>query len=197
MPFSRLTGIGGQKSRMSGMLSIFTDPRISLARLRGYGVKESPATFGLGGYAGGFGGGKVATGGAGGASVEWYPPSQFVPDPIDIQRRYGKGLEAWEEAEALYAPEGALTKGLYAQLERQKELDVAASIQQMVTSGLYPTTVTAGLPTMWEEEIGVPARLQIEEARTRELAALQAGKAGYIAGFPLPQKEYKPSKLYS
>jgi hypothetical protein len=80
----------------------------------------------------------------------------------------------------LYAPGGEFGKGYEAQLERTKTRDVAGAAQQLISSGLYGSTTAAGLGKKWEEDVGAPARLKLEDLRMdryvqawREKAAFQ------------------------
>lgn len=77
--------------------------------------------------------------------------------------------------------------GELAMLERQKTKDIASSQQSLVSSGLYGTTLTAGLGKKWEEEIGVPSRLKLEDVRKTALASAYGAKAQAIQGI-----EYEP-----
>ncbi len=77
--------------------------------------------------------------------------------------------------------------GELAMLERQKTKDIASAQQSLVSSGLYGTTMTAGLPKKWEEEIGVPSRLKLEDVRKTSLAGAYGAKAAAIQNI-----EYEP-----
>ncbi len=77
--------------------------------------------------------------------------------------------------------------GELAMLERQKTKDLAGAEQALVSSGLYGTTMTAGLPKKWEEEIGVPSRLKLEDVRKSALAGAYGAKAAAVQGI-----EYQP-----
>lgn len=77
--------------------------------------------------------------------------------------------------------------GELAMLERQKTKDLASAQQSLVSSGLYGTTMTAGLGKKWEEEIGVPSRLKLEDVRKSALSSAYGAKAAAIQGI-----EYEP-----
>lgn len=77
--------------------------------------------------------------------------------------------------------------GELAMLERQKTKDLASAQQSLVSSGLYGTTMTAGLPKKWEEEVGVPSRLKLEDARKSALSSAYGAKASAIQNI-----EYQP-----
>jgi len=56
-----------------------------------------------------------------------------------------------------------VSEGFLADLERTKTRDVASGMQNLVSSGLSNTTRAAGVGAKWEEEVGVPARLKLED----------------------------------
>ncbi len=86
----------------------------------------------------------------------------------------------YDEIIGRYGPEGSFGKGYEAQLERQKTREVAAGGQALVSSGLYGTTQLAGLGKKFEEEVGAPARLKLEDIRAERLSQAQIGKAGFV-----------------
>jgi len=88
--------------------------------------------------------------------------------------------ELYDEIIERYGPTGAFGKGYEAQLERQKAREVAAGGQALVSSGLYGTTQLAGLGKKFEEEVGAPARLKLEDIRAERLSQAQIGKAGFV-----------------
>lgn len=80
----------------------------------------------------------------------------------------------------VYEPGGSFGKGTEAMLERQKTKDVASGTQQLISSGLYGSTMTAGLPKKWEEEIGMPQRAKLEDIRMQAYTGALGQKAGFI-----------------
>ncbi|KKL18495.1 hypothetical protein LCGC14_2474940, partial [marine sediment metagenome] len=79
------------------------------------------------------------------------------------QKRYEEAIALYSDIVEQYKPGGAFGTGFEAQLERQKTKTVAGQTQSLVSSGLYGTTQTAGLGKKWEEEVGAPARLKLED----------------------------------
>jgi len=96
------------------------------------------------------------------------------------EKRYAQAMAIYDEIVNRYQPGGAFGKGALAQLETQKVKDVGQQTQQMISSGLYGTTTTAGLPSKWETEVGTPARLKLEDIMMERLSQAQVGKAGFI-----------------
>lgn len=78
-----------------------------------------------------------------------------------------------------YEPGGEFGKGELALLERQKTKSLARTQSGMVGAGLAGTTAAAGAGQKWEEEIGMPSRLQIEDIKSQRLMQAMQAKAGY------------------
>lgn len=94
------------------------------------------------------------------------------------EARYQQLLNLASEVENLFgANYGA---GAKAELERTKVRDVASSQQGLVSAGLGGTTRSAGLSKKWEEEVGVPARLNLEDVIAGKQFAAKQFKAGII-----------------
>jgi len=86
----------------------------------------------------------------------------------------------YDEIIGRYGPGGSFGAGYEAQLERQKTKEVAAGSQALVSSGLYGTTQAAGLGKKFEEEVGAPARLKLEDIKAQAVSQAQKEKAGFI-----------------
>ena len=96
------------------------------------------------------------------------------------EQRYQEAMELYGQIIEQYEPGGAFGAGYEAQLERTKTRDVAASQQALISGGLFGTSVTAGLPKKWEEEVGQPARLKLEDVRMGRYTEAVGAKAGLI-----------------
>lgn len=94
-----------------------------------------------------------------------------------------QALKELEKAEKLYAPGGTYTKNIEAALARSRKLALASGTQSLVSAGLAGTQMPSGLGTMFEEEIGVPARARAETERTGALADIYGRKAGLLSSF--------------
>jgi len=79
-----------------------------------------------------------------------------------------------------YQPGGDFGKGELALLGRAKTKAMAGVGQQLVGAGLAGTTAGAGATQRWEEEIGMPARLKLEDVRTERLVQAMLAKAGFM-----------------
>jgi len=95
-------------------------------------------------------------------------------------RRYEEAMNIYKQIEQMYAPGSSFMKGAEAMIERGKEREVARGMQSLVSAGLAGTTRAAGLGRLYEEEVAMPARLRLEDLRTRSLAQAMAGRAGFI-----------------
>lgn len=71
-------------------------------------------------------------------------------------------------------------KGEKALLGRAKTKAMAGVGQQLVSAGLAGTTAGASAGQRWEEEIGMPARLKLEDVRVERLMQALLAKAGYL-----------------
>jgi hypothetical protein len=98
----------------------------------------------------------------------------------------------------MYQPGGAYGAGTEAELNRQKQKDVASATGSLVSSGLFGTTLTAGLPKKWEEEIGIPARMKLEDVRYGALTSALQAKAQFIENIQNEFPDYGMlSQLYA
>lgn len=96
------------------------------------------------------------------------------------EQRYAQAMSIYDEIIKRYQPGGTFGKAALGQLEKEKTRAVGRETQQMISSGLYGTTTTAGLPTKWEAEVGAPSRLRLEDIMMERLSQAQVGKAGFI-----------------
>ncbi|MBW1931473.1 MAG: hypothetical protein JRI56_00300 [Deltaproteobacteria bacterium] len=96
------------------------------------------------------------------------------------ERRYQEGLAIYDRIIKQYEPGGAFLQGVEAQLQREKARTVAQQTQDLVSSGLFGTSIRAGLGKKFEEEIGTPARLRAQDIAFERLAQAGVGKAGFI-----------------
>ena len=101
-------------------------------------------------------------------------------------------LTALRKAKAQYEPGGGFGTGVEAAIERGRTKAMASGMQGLVSAGLAGTTMAGTLGKKYEEEVGVPARLSIEEERARALSGIEmqevgmgfeAGQAGLQRGF--------------
>lgn len=84
----------------------------------------------------------------------------------DILGRYGEG--------------GSFGAGYQSELERTKTRDVASGTQSLVSAGLSNTTQAAGIGKKWEEEVGAPARLRLEDLRMDRLSQAERDYGSFI-----------------
>ena len=96
------------------------------------------------------------------------------------EQRYQQGLGIYGDIAEMYKPGGGFGQGMESQLQRTKTRDVAAAKQQLAGAGLYNTTVAAGQGQAWEDVVGTPARLQMQDIQTGRYAEAMRGKAGFI-----------------
>ena len=102
-----------------------------------------------------------------------------------------KKIEAiFDEIIARYKPGGTFGKSYLQQLGEQKVRDIGAGTQNLISSGMYGTTTTAGLPGKWEAEVGAPARLKLEDIQMERLSSAQLGKASFLERIEEPYPDY-------
>ena len=96
------------------------------------------------------------------------------------EKRYQEGLTLLDQSIARYQPGGQFGQGAMAQYEQGKTQALATGTQSMVNSGLSNTTVAAALPLAYEQEVGTPFRLQLEDMRMQNLTQAEMAKTGFI-----------------
>jgi len=111
--------------------------------------------------------------------IQSFQQQQEAARQANIQR-YEEALQIYDEIIKQYRPEGGFLKGAYAELGREKERTLAGQQQQLVSSGLFGTSITAGLGQKWEAEVGQPARLKLEDVRMGRLSEALQAKAGAV-----------------
>ena len=94
--------------------------------------------------------------------------------------RYQDILKLSDQIAGIYAPGGAFGKGFEAQLSRSKKQTVAGGMQQLVSSGLSNTTSAAGLGQQFEENVGAPSRLKLEDLRMDRYSSALGAKQGFM-----------------
>ena len=134
--------------------------------------------FGRAGGAGGGGGASAAQmarpGGPGGTSKTVTEVAPQAPSP--------EVLSLFEEAMKRYQPGGQFGKRELALLGRAKKKALARGYQSAVSAGLGGTSVPEAMGAKFQEEIGEPTRLGLEDVRTQRLNELMMAKAGYLGG---------------
>lgn len=95
-------------------------------------------------------------------------------------KRYSEAMSIYDEIISRYRPGGEFGEAALGQLEKRKVRDVGKETQQLISSGLYGTTTMAGTGRRWEESVGGPERLKLEDIQMQRLSEAQIGKAGFI-----------------
>lgn len=106
---------------------------------------------------------------------------QDLYEPINLPRMETGGIQAeLDKIIARYQPGGEFGKPEMALLERAKTKTLARQKAGLVSRGMAGTTVGAGLGKKWEEEVGMPAKLGLEDIRTQRLVQAMTAKAGFM-----------------
>ena len=96
------------------------------------------------------------------------------------EQRFQQGLDIFDRIIKQQETGGTFQKATEAAIERGRTKSVAQGTQALVSSGLASTTQAAGLGKKFEEEVGVPARLQAADISQQRLTQALTGKAGFI-----------------
>ena len=95
------------------------------------------------------------------------------------EARFKQGLDLYDRI-IKQAEAPTLQKATESALDRGRTKSVAQGTQALVSAGLSGTTTAATLGRQFEEEVGVPARLQAEDIAAQRLSGALTGKAGFI-----------------
>ncbi len=79
-----------------------------------------------------------------------------------------------------YQPGGGFGKAALGVLETRKGKTLAKQQQSLVSAGLGGSTIGAGFGKKFEEDVGTPFRLGVEEQRLGALTQAMQAKAGYL-----------------
>ncbi len=96
------------------------------------------------------------------------------------EQRFQQGMDIFDRIIKQQETGDVSEKAIEAAIGRGKTQAVAQGTQSLVSSGLASTTQAAGLGKKFEEEIGVPARLQAADIRQQRLNQSLRDKAGFI-----------------
>ena len=96
------------------------------------------------------------------------------------EARYSQALGIADQAIKRYKPGGGFGEGAMAQYQQGKHQAMSQGMSSLVSSGLSNTTVAAGMPLAYEQEVGTPFRLQLEDMRMNKLTEAERAKADII-----------------
>lgn len=96
------------------------------------------------------------------------------------EQRYQEGLAIYDQIIESYQPGGAFEQATLSQLDRTKEKTLARGTQDLISSGLYNTSVRASQGSKFEEDIGAPTRLKMQDLQLQRLGGALGAKAGFI-----------------
>ena len=96
-----------------------------------------------------------------------------------------------DEIVGMYREGGAYGQGVEASLGREKTQAMATGTQSLISSGLYNTTGLAGLSGKFEEEVGAPTRMKLEDLRMDKLSSALGQKAQFVTDIQNTQPDYK------
>jgi len=103
-----------------------------------------------------------------------------------------------DEIIGTYSPGGSFGAGTEAMIDRQKTKAIGQGTQSLISSGLYGSTMTAGLGTAFEEDVAMPTRLKLEDLRTQKYSDALGQKAGFVERIEDQSPSYETmANLYS
>ena len=112
-----------------------------------------------------------------------YEENLAQPSQVNVQQSQvdtGEITGLLDQIIERYKIGGEFGKAELALLNRAKTKSLASTMQGMVSAGLAGTTVPTGAGKKWEEEIGMPSRLRLEDIRTERLTGAMGAKAGFM-----------------
>lgn len=112
--------------------------------------------------------------------LQKYFPQYYQPVKEFPKVETGEVSKLLDEIIAKYRIGGEYGKGEEALLKRAKTKSTAETAQSLVSAGLAGTSVGAGAGQRWEEEIGMPGRLKLEDIRSERLTGALGAKAGFL-----------------
>jgi len=87
------------------------------------------------------------------------------------QKRLDEAMAIYEQNIQSYAPGGAYERGVTGQIDTARTKNLASSTQALVDSGLYNTSLRAGIGRKFEKDVATPAMLQMEDVQLQRLSA--------------------------
>jgi len=96
-------------------------------------------------------------------------------------KRYNQAMNIYDAVISNYSPGGAFEKATLSGLEKQKTRDVGKETHDLISSGLFGTTTQAATGRKWEEAVGSPSRLKMEDIQMQRMSDAQLGKASFLS----------------
>ena len=109
---------------------------------------------------------------------------------VETKKREEEVRSYFDQIIKMYEPGGGFGKGMEAVLDRQKMQSTAQGTQALVSSGLANTTQQAGLGKKFEEEVGMPTRMKLEDLRTQNYASAIGQKAQMVTDIQQDPMDY-------
>lgn len=96
------------------------------------------------------------------------------------EARYAEGLDIHEQLVGDFGQGGTMEAAAMQRYGQQKQTDIAAQMQQAVSSGMYGTTRPSTYGTAYERDVGTPYKLQLADVMAQRKAEAMRGQAGFI-----------------
>ncbi len=95
--------------------------------------------------------------------------SDYTAGQGEKKAAFAKGVGALESYADIFRPGGEYGAGIETMIGRGEKKAVASGMQSLVSAGLSNTTMPMHLQQTYEEEIGMPTRMQAEDVRMERL----------------------------
>lgn len=96
------------------------------------------------------------------------------------EARYAQGLGIHEQLVGDFGAGGTMEAAAMQRYGQQKQTDIAAQMQQAVSSGMFGTTRPSTYGAAYEQQVGTPYKLGLAEAMAQRKAEAMRGQAGFI-----------------
>lgn len=126
-----------------------------------------------------------------------YEESLAAPSQLNITApkiETGEITSMLDKIIARYKPGGEFGKAELALLKRARTKSLATTAQGLVSAGLAGTTAGVSAGRKWEEEVGMPSRLRLEDIRTERLTQAMGAKAGFLERAATAESQFALAK---
>ena len=96
-----------------------------------------------------------------------------------------------DEVIGMYRPGGTYGQGVEKQLDIERTQALSSGGQALISSGLFNTTGFAGLSQQFEQQVGMPTRMKLEDLRMDRLQGALGQKAQFVTDIQDTAPDYR------
>ena len=96
-----------------------------------------------------------------------------------------------DEVIGMYRPGGTYGQGVEKQLDIERTKALSSGGQALISSGLFNTTGFAGLSQQFEQQVGMPTRMKLEDLRMDKLQGALGQKAQFVTDIQDTAPDYR------